>query len=318
MYPFQENSALCDQVDSVQESTTKLLRERKLLIKRLQRYEPDSVFPLEGSSSSSVEKRSAARKKSQTMEPKRPQKHPVDPRAPNSLEPYTKAKVKIEQPSVKLEFNEEDEQDTVEVEVDSFVKDEPLPSTATGTSYAIDSLVIQSLGEIYPHKLSFHTDRWIYPIGFTSIRLFGSMRDPFQKSVYTCRITEVAGNPRFEMNSEADPEVMIVGPSTQFCHMTLLQHLRETHGLEQLATVEPNGDWFFGLAHPVVMSLMKGMPNFRACAKFKDFEKCHEAAITEMENDPGINFEAFLKLISQPSMFIFNHEEELKHEEVDQ
>ena len=169
---------------------------------------------------------------------------------------------------------------------------------ANSNSFAIDNLVIQSLGEIQPKRLNFHTDRWIYPVGYTSIRIYGSMANPRVKSVYTCRIADVGGNPRFEMSSEADPEVMIVGPSPQFCLTTLLNHMRDTHDLPQLNNVTPDGDWFFGLAHPVVMSLMEGVPNFNACSKFRGFQKVdNEAAIQAKENDPGINFEAFMQLV---------------------
>lgn len=206
-------------------------------------------------------------------------------------EPYTKAKVKIEQQELKEEPEEDDPPDIAFLD----------PSMSTvGQSYAIDNLIIQSLGEIQVERPSFHTDRWIYPVGFKTNRIYGSMANPFIKSVYTCAITEVAGNPRFEMSSEADPEVMIVGPSPQFCHTTLLRYLQDTHGLDQLATVEPDGNWFFGLGHPLVMSLMQGMANFGACLKFQGFTKVtNEAAIQEKENDPGINYEAFLQLVGQ-------------------
>lgn len=171
---------------------------------------------------------------------------------------------------------------------------------ADHNSFAIDNLVVQSLGEIHPEKSGFHTDQWIYPVGFTTIRIYGSMANPCVKSVYTCRIAEVSGNARFEMSSEADPEVMIVGPSAQFCLTTLLNYLRDTHGLDQLNTVKPDGNWFFGLAHPVVMTLLENQPRFEECSKFRGFVKVeNEAAVQTKENDPGINFESLMQLIGQ-------------------
>lgn len=218
------------------------------------------------------------------------------------LEPYTKARVKIEQPVIPPEALQ-----PVAVKTEPLLFPEDFEPNIN--SYAIDNLVIQSLGQIEAGNSNFHTDRWIYPVGFTTIRIFGSMANPRVKSVYTCRIAEVAGNPRFEMSSEADPEVMIVGPSPQFCVTTLLNYMKDTHGLDRLASVEPDGNWFFGLGHPVVMSLIEGMPNFDACSKFLGFSKVdNEAAIQKKENDPGINFESFMQLVGGPEDVLFQEE----------
>lgn len=222
------------------------------------------------------------------------------------LEPFTKAQIKIEQ-NLPKNPSPDNPPPSFKTEPSSATPPNnniPEEFDATGNSYAIDNLVIQSLGEIQPHKLSFHTDQWIFPIGFTTIRIYGSMSNPTVKSVYTCRIAEVAGNPRFEMSSEADPEVMIVGPSPQFCVTTLLNYMQETHGLTGLP-LEPDGNWFFGLSHPVVMSLIESMPNFKACSKFKGFAKVdNEAAIQEKENDPGINYESLMQLIGQSGQVV--------------
>lgn len=224
---------------------------------------------------------------------------PKNGRPSQPLEAYTKAKVKIEQPFIPPPIAVGAAAVDIKTEPTAINNSFPEDFEPNSNSYAIDNLVIQSLGEIDPHRPSFHTDRWIYPVGFTTIRIFGSMANPCVKSVYTCRIAEVAGNPRFEMSSEADPEVMIVGPSPQFCLSTLLNYLRDTHHLHRLNSVEADGNWFFGLAHPVVMSLIEGMPNFSACSKFRGFVKVgNEAVIQEKENDPGINFEAFMQLVS--------------------
>lgn len=254
---------------------SKASNERRFLLQRLLTHEPDYVLP-EGF----AEKKIPVRKKSQNQERVKygANKHSLDqsllkngrPALGNvsiPLEPYTRTKIKIEQPSIPSE--------THPVEIKSeppFTNSFPEDFEPNSNSYAIDNLVIQSLGEIDPDKPGFHTDRWIYPIGFTTIRIFGSMSNPSVKSVYTSRISECAGNPRFEMSSEADPEVMIVGPSAQFCLKTLLNYMRDSHGLN-LDSVTPDGNWFFGLAHPVVMKLIESMPNFSACHKFQGFSK---------------------------------------------
>lgn len=318
--PFQENAALCDQVSQIQENLSKAMDEQKFLRKRLMSYDPECLLP-----ENFVEKKPPMRKKSQDrVKPNRfstasrdslssPPKNGKGTATTTStlpLEPFTKAKVKIEQSSVEV-VNPPPPADVKSEELEPeipFVDQSTI--AAGGVSYAIGNLMVQSLGEIQADKPSFHTEHTIYPVGYTSIRIYGSMGNPFLKSVYTCRITEAVGNPRFEMSSEADSSVMIVGPSAQFCHSTLLRYMQDTHGLQRLSTVTPDGDWFFGLSHPVVMSLMKSMPNFNTCTKFQGCALVHnELTIAEKENDPGINFETFLHLVEQPQEEVMYHED---------
>lgn len=297
--------------------------EQKFLRKRLMSYDPECLLP-----ENFVEKKPPMRKKSQdrvkpskfSMANSDSQSSPPKNGKANStstpMEPFTKARLEIEPsaqvvnplapPPLPAEIKSE-EQEPDEPEIPYVDQSE---IAAGGVSYAIGNLVVQSLGEIQADKPSFHTEHTIYPVGYTSIRIYGSMGNPFLKSVYTCRITEAVGNPRFEMSSEADSEVMIVGPSAQFCHSTLLRYMQETHGLERLSTVTPDGDWFFGLSHPVVMSLMESMPHYNACSKFQGCAKVHnELTIAEKENDPGINFETFMHLVDQPQEEVMYHED---------
>lgn len=57
-------------------------------------------------------------------------------------------------------------------------------------------LSIHDLGEIIVDRRGYHTENWIYPVGFLSTRIFGHIKDPEQKCVYTCKIVDGGDFPR--------------------------------------------------------------------------------------------------------------------------
>lgn len=57
-------------------------------------------------------------------------------------------------------------------------------------------LSIHDLGEIIVDRPGYHTENWIYPVGYLSTRIFGHIKDPEQKCVYTCKIVDGGDYPR--------------------------------------------------------------------------------------------------------------------------
>lgn len=156
-------------------------------------------------------------------------------------------------------------------------------------------LTIHDLGEICFDRSGYHTENWIYPIGFVSTRIFGHIKDPEQKCVYTCKITDGGEFPLFEIIPEADMEYAIAGPSPDLCHAALLQTINQNSDARHI-DVRPLGEWFFGLGHPTVMTLMQASPNARKCLNFKTYQI--DVLSIDKENDLTVNFDALQKHIS--------------------
>lgn len=53
-----------------------------------------------------------------------------------------------------------------------------------------NSLTVFELGEIVVDRIGYHSENWVYPVGFVSTRIYGHMLDPGRKCVYTCKITD--------------------------------------------------------------------------------------------------------------------------------
>lgn len=76
---------------------------------------------------------------------------------------------------------------------------QPIPLDATGRPVfpiELGSLTIHSLGEVIFDRNDFHCEDAIYPVGYVSTRLYGSLKDPTVKCIYTCKISDSNGMPR--------------------------------------------------------------------------------------------------------------------------
>merc|ERR1719245_162631 len=66
----------------------------------------------------------------------------------------------------------------------------------------LGSMTFLSVGQLLPHQLtapSFHTEEFIYPIGFKILRYYWSMRHVNKRCSYYCSIQEKDGKPEFSI-----------------------------------------------------------------------------------------------------------------------
>lgn len=89
-------------------------------------------------------------------------------------------------------------------------------------------------------------------------------------------------------------EYAIAGPSPDLCHGALLQTLNGNSNGRHLE-VCPQGEWFFGLGHPTVITLLQSSPSLAMCINFNGFSS--DLSGIERYNDPTVNFEALQKYL---------------------
>lgn len=90
-------------------------------------------------------------------------------------------------------------------------------------------------------------------------------------------------------------EYAIAGPSPDLCHGALLQTLN-SHSNGRHLEVCPQGESFFGLGHPTVMSLLQSSPSLSQCINFNGFSV--DLVGIEKYNDPTLNFEALQRYLA--------------------
>ncbi|XP_053676065.1 transforming growth factor beta regulator 1 [Anopheles nili] len=178
----------------------------------------------------------------------------------------------------------------------------------------VGGFTILNLGEIAPERSAYHTECTIYPIGYTATRPYGHYKDPEKRCIYTCRVLDDGERPRFEIVPESpDPtapvageakepepldteECVISGTTIDGCHAELLQKINAALNVPAI-DAQPSGDWFFGLAHPTISSLIQNFPSAKLCANYKGAKK-ENYANTDKENDPTLNYEALVRHIT--------------------
>lgn len=167
-----------------------------------------------------------------------------------------------------------------------------LPITLTG-------FVLHAIGDIVYDRPGYHSETSIYPVGYKITRNEANFKNPDQKCIYTCHIIDNGDNPKFEIIPDIpDSEIVISGPSPDYCHTTLLQMIHSATDTRN-TNIRPKGEWFFGLLDPIVLNLIQNLPNASRCINFKGFSGESGVEIIdvvgESESQSSMNFEALHK-----------------------
>lgn len=260
----QENAAICDQVAQVQENILITKEERRFLLKKLYQFEPHSDFEILPS-------------KSNSHDHKKSRKRSHDDHGHKS--------------SKSRKFNNSRMRKKV-------VQQIPLDSSGRPVfPIELGNLTVHSLGEVVTDRPEFHTEDVIYPVGYVSTRVYGSLKDPRIKCVYTCKISDSNGVPRFDITADNDLNAPIIGSTPDVCHALLLQYINEH--MSENANLRPKGNDFFGLSHPTILNLIQSSPGTRKCVSYKwsKFEVGRSSEIVDSQ-DPNLSYEALQNVLS--------------------
>ncbi|XP_014245835.1 transforming growth factor beta regulator 1 [Cimex lectularius] len=284
-----ENAALCDQIAILQEKTLLLIEERSFLFKKLQQYNPSGDFegfrmPIPTSIDNVIPKKPNTNKK-------KSEKSFIE-----SPDMFKSSKLK--KPPVPRKKK--------------IVKSIPLDASGKPIfPIVLGDFTVHSLGEVC-EKPDYHTEDLIYPIGYCSTRIYGSLKDPEKQCVYTCKVMDGGSAPRFEIVADTDLDVPIMSASIDQCHSMLLSHINACLGTE-VVNAKGRGADFFGISHPTIHHLIQGSPGVRKCkgyvwTKF-EINPNYEYVADEME--ASLSYNALLRSI----LFSKSHlESMIKHE----
>lgn len=193
----------------------------------------------------------------------------------------------------------------------------PLDSTGRPVfPIELGGLTVHSLGEVVTDKPDFHTEEVIYPVGYVCTRVYGNLKDPTVKCIYTCKISDDNnGAPRFDITADNDLDVPIIGNSPDICHSLLLQHINDVLQMNVVSTTA-RGNEFFGLSHPTILNLIQSSPGTRKCVNYKwsKFEVGRNPDNLLEESDPSLNYESLKRCINFSN---FKNATEIKDEPPD-
>lgn len=162
--------------------------------------------------------------------------------------------------------------------------------------FSVNGFTVYNLGEIVWKKSGYHTDDYIYPVGYKISRIYGHFKDPEKKCVYTCRVIENGEFPKFEIlandNDPTDPKMFrVTGPSPDYCHTTLLQYINNI--CVRSMDIRPQGESFFGLDNHTILSLIRKLPNFEKCPLKQITDKqSNNVGKLSLNSDATLNYDA--------------------------
>lgn len=181
--------------------------------------------------------------------------------------------------------------------------------------FSVNGFTVYSLGEVMWSKTGYQTDEYIYPVGYKISRIYGHFKDPEKKCVYTCRVLENGEFPKFEIlandSDPRDPKVFrITGPSPDYCHTTLLQHINNV--CVRSIDIRPQGESFFGLSNPTILSLIRKLPNVEKCRTMQRTNGPKTASLHKLSlSDATLNYDALQRHIN---LSVYHTVPEIKEE----
>jgi chromodomain-helicase-DNA-binding protein 7 len=134
------------------------------------------------------------------------------------------------------------------------------------------ALQIVSLGKIVFDRPGFHSERYLYPDGFVSKKLFPSLEDPTEKVWWRSLIIDRGGKgPVFRVEMKGKPEIAFEGlaPSNPWLMVIkAVEDKKREMGLPANRSLTISGPESFGLSAPIVIHLMQAMENAGKCSRF--------------------------------------------------
>eukprot|EP00794_Sanderia_malayensis_P010777 gene10777-11930_t len=131
----------------------------------------------------------------------------------------------------------------------------------------LGGLTVHDLGEIAYDRPGFHSERYIWPVGYCSSRLYPSMITPENRVLYTCKILDGGSEPVFEITPEDCKDQPITASTATACHCAVLRRLNKARGKETTNT--GSGPEFFGYSHPTVQYLIQSIADVTRLEKYK-------------------------------------------------
>ncbi|KAJ3275418.1 hypothetical protein HDV01_000710 [Terramyces sp. JEL0728] len=136
------------------------------------------------------------------------------------------------------------------------IQDIPMVDGALQLPFSIGVITLVNPGTICL-KPGFHNDRYIYPIGFQTVRQYLSTIDPNNVTEYTSTVLDGGDGPRFQIVAKDDAANKIRNKD----------HSNSASGPD-----------YFGFTQPIITKLIQGLPNADQCTlyKFQKFDQPKE------------------------------------------
>ncbi|KAI9255798.1 F/Y-rich N-terminus-domain-containing protein [Phascolomyces articulosus] len=186
-----------------------------------------------------------------------------------------------------LEGEEDEEEDQLmDEDEDIVVKVEPPPKLKRTTSrtrkpvevprdedgnvilpFQISSLKVLELGEVVHDRPSFHSERYVWPVGYCVERTYMSMVDPENQTTYTCQVQDGGETPLFTIRAADAPEEEMSARTPTGAWALVIKRANEVRHRESANAI--SGPEYYGFSNPLVIEMVEGLPNVDKCINYR-------------------------------------------------
>lgn len=119
-------------------------------------------------------------------------------------------------------------------------------------------MTVNQLGEVCMRE-HFHTERYIFPVGYEVTRKYSSTVDPTAEAIYTCSILDGGDGPKFKIiASDVQDRPQIAGTATG-AWSAIVKQANTIRNRQHSNSV--SGPDFFGLGQNTIKHLIQELPN---------------------------------------------------------
>lgn len=143
----------------------------------------------------------------------------------------------------------------------------------------IGVLTVQDLGHVIWDRPGFHTERYIWPVGYTITRSYPSMIDPHSNTIVRATILDDGNNqPLFRIECQDCPDEPIVANSATGAWTAMVKRANEVRGIPR--TNSASGPDYYGLGHATIASLVQELEGADKCKDYvwQQFEAMQDRA----------------------------------------
>jgi len=136
-------------------------------------------------------------------------------------------------------------------------------------------MTVISLGEVCKRE-HFHTERYIFPVGYEVTRRYLSTIDPNAEVVYHCSILDGGDGPKFQIVAGDNPAKPIIAGTATGAWSMIVKTANQIRNRQHSNSV--SGPDFFGLAQNTIKHLIQGLP---AADQLRDYvwQNFHEGGL---------------------------------------
>lgn len=130
-------------------------------------------------------------------------------------------------------------------------------------------LTVHRLGRIVHDRASFHSKRYIWPVGFESSRPYASTVHADRQTLYHSRIVDGGDAPRFEIVPNDAPDRVFAAATATGAWSAVLRQANELRHKESFNSA--SGPDYFGFANPIIAKLIEDLPHAALCTSYYKF-----------------------------------------------